>query len=123
MVKKVVKKIIKKVVKPVAKKAPVKKIVKEVVIPVIERRPSGDYLCRMNRIQGQVGGVKRMIEDEKGREEIIVQLKAVRSAIKALESELLEVHLQEIAAELSSGNAAQKSKKISDLKKLFLRFE
>ena len=70
---------------------------------------------RMNRIYGQVGSVKRMIEDEKSREEIIVQLKAVRSAIKALEAELLEVHLQEIAVELSSGNVAQKSKKISDL--------
>ena len=104
-------KLVKKVSKVVAKVAPKAKKV------------GSNYSARMNRIVGQIGGVKKMIEDEKTRAEILIQLKAVRSAIKALESEVLEDHLQSAAADLSVGNAAQKSKKLSELKKIFLRFD
>lgn len=87
------------------------------------KKAGTNYSARMNRIVGQVGGVKKMIEDEKTRAEILIQLKAVRSAIKALESEVLEDHLKSAAADLSVGSAAQKSKKLSELKRIFLRFE
>lgn len=82
-----------------------------------------NYGARINRIFGQVGGVKKMIESEKNKVDIIVQLKAVRAAIKGLEAEMLEAHLQNSAAGLAVGSAAQKSKKIAELKKVFLRFE
>jgi CsoR family transcriptional regulator, copper-sensing transcriptional repressor len=100
----------------------VKKVSKKVVVAK-SKKAETDYSARMNRILGQVGGVKKMIESKKSGAEILVQLKAVRSAIKALEAEVLEEHLQSSVADLSSGSAAQKSKKLTDLKKIFLRFE
>lgn len=104
---------VKKVVKKVAAKSVVAKSKK--VVP--------NHEARVNRIVGQVGGVKKMIADGKNSVEIITQLKAVRSAIKALEGEILEEHLQSSALDLSRASAAQKSKKIADLKKIFLKFE
>ncbi len=101
----------------------VKKVTKKVVVAKPKKVVATDYSARMNRILGQVGGVKKMFESKKSRAEIIVQLKAVRSAIKALEAEVLEEHLQASAADLATGSAAQKTKKITDLKKIFLRFE
>ncbi|NBV06346.1 MAG: metal-sensitive transcriptional regulator [Proteobacteria bacterium] len=102
----------------------VKKISK-VAAPKIQKEAkiNKNYLIRINRVFGQVGGVKKMIEDNKVLIEVIVQLKAVRSAIKALEAELLEEYLSSSATDLASKNIAQKNKKIADLKRIFLRFE
>lgn len=84
---------------------------------------NNSYAARINRISGQVNGIKKMLEDEKNRVEILTQLKAARSALKAIESMILEEHLQDAVLELASGSSAQKSKKISNLKKIFLRAE
>lgn len=100
----------------------VKKVAAKAVAPKT-KKSAPNHASRVNRIVGQVGGIQRMIADEKNSVEIIIQLKAVRSAIKALEGEILEEHLQSSAIDLSRLSAAQKNKKISDLKKIFLKFE
>lgn len=79
--------------------------------------------ARINRIVGQAVGIQKMIESKRARIDVITQLRAVRAAVKALESEVLEEHLIASVVDLSSGTAAQKSKKITDLKKIFLRSE
>ncbi len=50
-------------------------------------------LSRVNRIEGQVRGIGKMIEDDKYCIDILTQVKAVRSAMKSLELEVLEAHL------------------------------
>ena len=50
-------------------------------------------LSRVNRIEGQVRGIGKMIEEEKYCIDILTQVKAVRSALKSLELEVLESHL------------------------------
>lgn len=49
-------------------------------------------LARVNRIAGQVRGIKTMIEEEKYCIDILTQIKAARSALKSLELEVLENH-------------------------------
>lgn len=51
------------------------------------------HLNRVNKIEGQVRGIKKMIEDEKYCVDILTQIKAVRSAMKSLEFSILEGHL------------------------------
>ncbi|EKD28459.1 MAG: hypothetical protein ACD_79C00293G0003 [uncultured bacterium] len=49
---------------------------------------------RINRIIGQLEGIQRMITDNRYCIDILVQSKAVGSAVKALESSILEKHLR-----------------------------
>jgi DNA-binding FrmR family transcriptional regulator len=47
---------------------------------------------RLNRIEGQIGGVRRMIEEEKPFDEVIIQLNAIKSATQRISQILLEAH-------------------------------
>ncbi len=81
-----------------------------------------DNMPRLNRISGQIEGIKRMIDDGRYCPEIISQLRAVRSAIKAVESNILQKHLQHcVAQSFSSEN--ERDQKIEELKMLFDRFD
>ncbi|MES2464787.1 MAG: metal-sensitive transcriptional regulator [Armatimonadota bacterium] len=50
--------------------------------------------ARVNRIAGQIGGIQRMIEDDKYCVDILNQISAVRSALDSLGIELLTDHLE-----------------------------
>ena len=50
-------------------------------------------ISRLNRVSGQLEGVKKMIEGQRYCPDILKQLKAARSAIKSLENSILETHL------------------------------
>lgn len=49
---------------------------------------------RVNRIAGQVGGVQRMVEEDRYCVDILHQIAAVRSALDSLGVELLTRHLE-----------------------------
>lgn len=52
------------------------------------------YTNRLNRIEGQVRGINKMIEDNRNCADILVQISAVNSALKSLGQELLENHMK-----------------------------
>lgn len=81
-------------------------------------------LPRLNRISGQVTGVKKMIEENRHCPEILTQLRAIRSAVRGLEANILERHLGHCIAESLSGNdAADIQKKVEELKELFKKYD
>lgn len=81
-------------------------------------------LPKLNRIAGQIEGVKRMIEEHRYCPDIITQLRAARAAIRRVEADLLETHLKSCVNEaLKSDNAANTDRKIEELKDLFKRFD
>ena len=89
----------------------------------MEQHPSHiENIPRLNRIAGQIEGIKKMIEDGRYCPDIISQLRAVRSAVKAVESNILQKHLQHCVAQ-SFVSTADKDKKIAELKALFDRFD
>ena len=58
------------------------------------KHPShNEQLPRINKIIGQLNGIKKMIEENRYCPEIITQLKAVSSACQSTEALLLEKHL------------------------------
>jgi DNA-binding FrmR family transcriptional regulator len=58
------------------------------------RRPDGAALTkRLNRIEGQVRGIGKMIADDRYCIDILTQVSAVQSALDALALQLLEHHL------------------------------
>jgi CsoR family transcriptional regulator, copper-sensing transcriptional repressor len=62
---------------------------------------------RLNRIEGQVRGIGRMIEDDRYCVDILTQVSAVQSALDALARQLLEHHLHGcVTHAVASGNGA-----------------
>lgn len=81
-------------------------------------------ISRLNRISGQIDGVKKMIEQRRYCPDIITQLRAISSAVKSLEARLLETHLESCVTEaFQSKNKKDQKKKISELITLFKRFD
>lgn len=114
-----VKKIVKKIVKNTAKldinsrsKYPDSKS------PLLHPCHSGE-VKRLNRILGQVDGVKKMIHERRYCPEILIQVKAARSALKSLEAAILKTHVEHcIKNAASSKNDVVISSKINELLKL-----
>jgi DNA-binding FrmR family transcriptional regulator len=62
---------------------------------------------RLNRIEGQIRGIARMIEDDRYCVDILTQVAAVQSALDALARKLLEHHLHGcVTHAIASGNGA-----------------
>lgn len=81
-------------------------------------------LPRLNRISGQITGVKKMIEEHRHCPEILTQLRAVRSAVKGLEASILERHLNHCIAEgLRTAAPDEIQRKIDELKDVFKRYD
>ena len=69
-------------------------------------------IALVNRIAGQVNAVGRMIEENRYCPDILNQVRAARSALKTLESRILETHLQSCVQEaFTSGNKQSKKRK------------
>lgn len=80
-------------------------------------------ISRLNRINGQIDGVKKMIENKRYCPEIIIQLKAITSAVKSLEAKILEEHLSACVNDaFNSKDKKEKQRKIDELVELFSRY-
>ena len=77
-----------------------------------------DQITRMNRIAGQVAGISRMIEEERYCLDILLQLRAVRAAVKKVEGNILQRHMQHCVAE-ALGESPEAQQKVAELLKLF----
>lgn len=83
-----------------------------------------DETTKLNRIAGQVEGVKRMIDDGRYCTDILTQLRAVRSAVRSVEAKILETHLQHCVSEaVTSGSKEEMQEKIDEIKDLFKRYD
>ncbi len=79
-------------------------------------------LGRLNRIEGQVRGVARMIEEDRYCIDVLTQLQAVRAALVKVETQMLKDHLGHcIEDAIVSGNAAEQRKKAGELIELLER--
>ena len=79
-------------------------------------------LNRLNRIEGQVRGVSRMVEEERYCIDILTQVQAVRAALAKVETELLRDHLGHcIEGAIVSGDKDEQRKKAEELIELLHR--
>ncbi len=85
-----------------------------------EQRPK--LLNRLSRIEGQVRGIARMVEDERYCIDVLTQLRAVRAALARVETELLKEHLDHcIEGAIVNGDRVEQRKKASELIELLGR--
>ncbi len=73
-------------------------------------------LKRLNRIEGQVRGLARMVEEERYCIDIVTQIGAVRAALRRVEEEILRDHVAHcVNHAISSGDKADQRRKVAEL--------
>ena len=63
----------------------------------IKKREENEYkdlITRLNRIEGQVRGIKNMVEEERYCTDILTQVSAVQSALNSFNKQLLIAHIK-----------------------------
>jgi DNA-binding FrmR family transcriptional regulator len=64
-----------------------------------------ELMRRLSRIEGQVKGIRRMLEEGRSCDEILIQMSAVKSAISSMAMFLLEEHFNScVKPGVESGN-------------------
>ena len=80
---------------------------------------------RLHRIEGQVRGIERMVEDERYCIDILTQIAATTTALESLAFQILEGHVEScVAGALSSGDedvAAAKSRELLEAVQRFAK--
>ena len=88
----------------------------------MERENKDKLLNRLNRIEGQVRGVARMVEEDRDCIDVLTQLQAVRAALAKVESEMLKDHLGHcIEGAIVAGDKTEQRKKAAELIQLLER--
>ena len=71
---------------------------------------------RLARIEGQVRGLLRMIEDDRYCIDVLTQVKAVQAALRKVEGELLSDHADHCLAQaIASDDQAERERKVAEL--------
>jgi DNA-binding FrmR family transcriptional regulator len=84
--------------------------------------PRDSTLKRLSRIEGQVRGIARMVEDDRYCIDIVTQLGAVRAALRRVEEEILRDHVAHcVEHAIKSGDKADQRRKVQELMDVMAR--
>jgi len=77
---------------------------------------------RLSRIEGQVRGVARMVDEDRYCIDVITQVRAIRAALKRVEDEVLRDHVGHcVEHAISSGDKTEQRQKVAELLDLLNR--
>jgi DNA-binding FrmR family transcriptional regulator len=83
----------------------------------------GALVKRLHRIEGQVRGIERMVEDERYCIDILTQIAATTTALESLAFKILDEHVNHcVAGALESGDAEVAAEKSRELLEAVHRF-
>lgn len=72
--------------------------------------------ARLKRIEGQVGGLLRMVEEDRYCVDVLTQINAVRAALHKVEAEILRDHVSHcVVGAFASGDAVEQRHKVEEL--------
>ena len=78
---------------------------------------------RLARIEGQVRGIARMVEEDRYCIDILTQMQAIKAALKHVEEEILKQHAAHcVAHAIESGDVKDQTRKFNELVELFSRY-
>ena len=79
---------------------------------------------RLGRIEGQVRGLSKMVDDERYCIDIVTQISAVRAALRRVEEEILKDHVSHcVEHAIASGDKSDQRNKIAELMAVIGRAE
>lgn len=79
---------------------------------------------RLQRIEGQVRGISRMLVEDRYCIDVITQITAVRAALRRVEEEILRDHIAHcVESAIASGDADEQRQKLSELVEVMARVQ
>ena len=87
-------------------------------------KPATKSSCRkrLSRIEGQVRGLARMVDEDRYCIDVVTQISAVRAALARVEEEVLRDHVAHcVEHAIASGNASEQRKKVAELMDVLAR--
>ena len=79
---------------------------------------------RLSRIEGQVRGLSRMVDEDRYCIDVVTQISAVRAALRRVEEEVLKDHVAHcVEHAIASGDKADQREKIAELMAVIGRAE
>lgn len=82
-----------------------------------------DQVGRLRRIEGQVKGILRMVEEERYCMDILTQLRAARAALGKVEEQVLREHVEHCVVQAVQGeDPMERQAKIDELLDVVSRF-
>ncbi len=82
----------------------------------INEHARADVLMRLRRIEGQVRGIQRMVEENRDCRDVVVQLAAVKAAVASLNTLVAESYAQDCLCGAEQVDAAEVSRLLDLLK-------
>lgn len=75
-----------------------------------------DQLHRLSRVEGQIRGISKMIEERRYCVDILTQIKAVKSAVSSIEQKILEQHFHHCVHQaMTSKNKSEVSEMLDEI--------
>ena len=88
----------------------------------MERQDKPRLVNRLNRIEGQVRGIARMVEEDRYCIDVLTQIQAVRAALAKVETEMLRDHLGHcIEGAIVAGDKDEQRRKVAELMDVLTR--
>lgn len=77
-------------------------------------------ISKINRVQGQLTGIKKMIEERRYCPEIIQQVRATRKALYGIEAALLSCHMKQCVSDaIKKGHIDEREQKLAEIMQIF----
>ena len=79
-----------------------------------------DEIKRLNRVIGQVEGVRKMLDENRELGDVLAQCKAVHSALRSIETRILKTHLEHVLDEVVKlEKKKSREQKVAEIEELF----
>lgn len=79
-------------------------------------------LKRLSRIEGQVRGIARMLDEDRYCIDVVTQIGAVRAALRRVEEEILRDHVAHcVEHAIASGDRTDQRRKVAELMEVMAR--
>ena len=80
------------------------------------------HLARLSRIEGQVRGVRRMVEEERACADVLPQLRSVINALCRVQDHILHQHLRRCVRESFAAGVEERDRKTEEIFMLLSRY-
>jgi len=107
-------------VRKTKKRSETKKVQKNKTMSPNKNPNHSSQVPKLNRIEGQLAGIKKMIEDRRYCPDIIQQVRATRKALCSIEAALLECHMKQCVSDsIRNGKVKEREQKLVEIMQLF----
>lgn len=84
-------------------------------------RTKDDHLKRLRRVEGQVRGIQKMVEDDKYCIDVLTQVSAVTKALQAVALGLLDEHMAHCVVNAARAGGAEQEIKLREASEAIAR--